>query len=42
MKTRLTSISSTESRTVDFSDADELAMLRVWYADMLTWKSGYR
>jgi hypothetical protein len=34
MKTRLTSIPSPEPRSVDFPDADELAMLRAWYAGM--------
>jgi hypothetical protein len=33
MKTRLTSTPS-ELRTGDFPDADELAMLRAWYAGM--------
>ena len=34
MKTRLTSTPSLEPRPVDFPDADELAMLRAWYAGM--------
>ncbi|MBK3814747.1 integrase, partial [Paraburkholderia aspalathi] len=34
MKTRLTSTPSPEPRPVDFPDADELAMLRAWYAGM--------
>ncbi|MFM0742173.1 site-specific integrase [Paraburkholderia xenovorans] len=34
MKTRLTPTSSPESRPMDFPDADELAMLRAWYAGM--------
>jgi len=32
MKTRLTSTPSSEPHRVDFPDADELAMLRAWYA----------
>src|SRR5579859_4842013 len=32
MKTRLTPTPSPEPRSVDFPDADELAMLRAWYA----------
>ncbi|MFM0047512.1 phage integrase family protein [Paraburkholderia sediminicola] len=34
MKTRLTPTPSPEPRSVDFPDADELAMLRAWYAGM--------
>src|SRR5579864_2851400 len=34
MKTRQTSTPSPEPRPVDFPDADELAMLRAWYAGM--------
>jgi site-specific recombinase XerD len=34
MKTRLTPTPSPEPRPVDFPDADELAMLRAWYAGM--------
>jgi site-specific recombinase XerD len=34
MKTRLTSTPSPEPRPVDFPDADELAMLRAWYAGL--------
>ncbi|MFM0074575.1 site-specific integrase [Paraburkholderia sediminicola] len=34
MKTRLTPTPSPESRPVGFPDADELAMLRAWYAGM--------
>ena len=34
MKTHLTSTPSPESRPVEFPDADELAMLRAWYAGM--------
>ncbi|MCP2091967.1 UNVERIFIED_ORG: site-specific recombinase XerD [Paraburkholderia sediminicola] len=34
MKTRLTSTPSPEPRSVDLPDADELAMLRAWYAGM--------
>jgi site-specific recombinase XerD len=34
MKTRLTSTPSPESHPVEFPDADELAMLRAWYAGM--------
>ncbi len=34
METRLTPTPSPEPRPVDFPDADELAMLRTWYAGM--------
>jgi hypothetical protein len=42
MKTRLTSTPSPEPRPVDFPDADELAMLRAWYAGMPVRKAAER
>jgi len=42
MKTRLTSTPSPESRPVEFPDADELAMLRAWYAGMPVRKAAER
>ncbi|RAS15461.1 site-specific integrase [Paraburkholderia bryophila] len=42
MKTRLTPTPSPEPRSVDFPDADELAMLRAWYAGMPVRKAADR
>lgn len=42
MKARLTSTPSPEPRPVDFPDADELALLRAWYAGMPVRKAAER